>query len=113
MVFSLALVNGNFPILRVEARASIYDAVNREEETMAYKHSAIVALLAGSALYGLGGVSLAEDTKWGAPNVPGQPGYKEPPKADGVEVHAPRPAQDPRLGYHPKRSTETQAGSNR
>ncbi len=79
---------------------------------MVYKHSAIVALLAGSALCGLGGMSLAGDAKWAAPNVPGQPGYKEPPKADEVQVHAPRPAQDPR-GYHPKRTTETESGSNR
>jgi hypothetical protein len=86
---------------------------------MVYKHSAIVALLAGSALCGLGGVSLAGDAKWGAPNVPGQPGYKEPPKVD--EVRAPRPVQDPKPGYHPKLETEThpkretgtEPGSNR
>ena len=77
---------------------------------MAYKHSAILALLAGSALCGLGGVSLAEDQKWSAPNVPGQPGYKEPPKSDEMQVHAPRTTQDPRLPSHPKHPTETQSG---
>ena len=79
---------------------------------MAYKHSAIIALLAGSALCGLGGVSFAEDAKWGAPNVIGQPGYKEPPKVDELQVHAPRTTQDPR-GHDPKRATETESGSNR
>ncbi len=80
---------------------------------MAYKHSAIVALLAVSALCGLGGVSLAGDEKWAAPNVPGQPGYKEPPKTDELQVHAPRTTQDPRLPSRPKRATEGESGSNR
>ena len=79
---------------------------------MAYKHSAIIALLAASALCGLGGASLAEDQKWGAPNVQGQPGYKEAPKSDELQVHAPRPTQDPR-GHDTKRATETELGSNR
>ena len=77
---------------------------------MAYKHSAIIALLAGSALCGLGGVALAGDAQWTAPNVPGQPGYKEPPKSDEMKVHAPRPTQDPR-GHDPRRATETEFGS--
>jgi hypothetical protein len=80
---------------------------------MAYKHIAIIALLAGSALCGLGGVSLAGDAQWTAPNVPGQPGYKEPPKSDEMKVHAPRPTQDPR-GHDPRRATETESDrSNR
>ncbi len=78
---------------------------------MAFKHSAFVALVAVPAALIVGN-AMAGDAKWGPPNVPGQPGYKEPPKVD--EVHAPRPVQDPKLGgYHPKRATETGPGSSR
>jgi hypothetical protein len=45
---------------------------------MVCKHSALVAVVIASALAGFGGVALAGD--WAAPNVPGMPGYKEPPK---------------------------------
>jgi hypothetical protein len=70
---------------------------------MTYRRSAIVTIVAGLALFAAGGGSFAGDVKWGAPNVPGQPGYKEPPKGDEVQVHPPRPAQDPKLGvYHKK-----------
>ncbi|WP_442756253.1 hypothetical protein ACNHKD_06465 [Methylocystis sp. JAN1] len=63
---------------------------------MAFKHSALVALVAVPAVLSVGN-AVAEDAKWGAPNVPGQPGYKEPPKVD--EVRAPRPVKaDPRYG---------------
>jgi hypothetical protein len=79
---------------------------------MAYKHSAIVALLAASALCGLAGASLAGDEKWSAPNVTGQPGYKEAPKSDDLQVHAPRRTQDPR-GHDTKPATESESGSNR
>ncbi len=58
---------------------------------MAFKHSAFVALVAVPAICGFGSTASAEDAKWGAPNVAGQPGYKEPPKKD--EIHAPRPVQ--------------------
>jgi hypothetical protein len=58
---------------------------------MAFKHSALVALVAVPAVFGFGG-AMAEEVKWGAPNVAGQPGYKEPPKVD--EVRAPRPVKD-------------------
>ncbi len=78
---------------------------------MAFKHSAFIALVVVPAALMVGN-AMAGDAKWGPPNVPGQPGYKEPPKAD--EVHAPRPVQDPKLGgYHPKRATETGPGSSR
>ncbi len=78
---------------------------------MAFKHSAFVALLAGPAAL-IVGAAMAGDAKWSSPNVPGQPGYKEPPKVD--EVRAPRPVQDPKLGgYHPNRATETGPGSSR
>ncbi len=55
---------------------------------MAFKHSAFVALVTVPAVLSVTN-AIAEDAKWGAPNVAGQPGYKEPPKVD--EVHAPRP----------------------
>jgi hypothetical protein len=74
---------------------------------MAFKHSAFVAFLAVPAVLIAGNV-MAGDAKWGPPNVPGQPGYKEPPKVD--EVHAPRPVQDPKLGvYHPKPTIKTES----
>jgi hypothetical protein len=77
-----------------------------EEETMAFKHSAFFAFVAVSAVCGFGS-AMAEEVKWGAPNVPGQPGYKEPPKSD--QVHAPRPVKaDPRYGgsYQAKRADD-------
>jgi hypothetical protein len=73
---------------------------------MALKHSAFVAIILAPAFLGFSGAK-AEDAKWAAPNVTGQPGYKEPPKAD--EVHAPRPVRaDPRYGgsYQAKRSED-------
>lgn len=73
---------------------------------MAFKHFAFVALVAVPAVLNLGDVR-AEGVKWGAPNVAGQPGYKEPPKED--EVRAPRAVKaDPRYGgsYQTKRSDE-------
>ncbi|HEY8163543.1 MAG: hypothetical protein ACR650_02740 [Methylocystis sp.] len=58
---------------------------------MSFKHSAFVALFAIPAICGFGSTAFAEDVKWGAPKVAGQPGYQEPPKKE--EVHAPRPVQ--------------------
>ena len=75
---------------------------------MAFKHSAAIALVAFPAFLSVGS-AIAEDVKWGNPNVPGQPGYKEPSKVDQVEVHAPRPVKaDPRFGgsYQVKRTEE-------
>lgn len=72
---------------------------------MAFKHFAFVALVAIPAVCGFG--AIAEEVKWGAPNIPGQPGYKEPPKVD--EVRAPRPVKaDPRYGgsYQVKREAD-------
>ncbi|WP_457797792.1 hypothetical protein [Methylocystis sp. S23] len=57
---------------------------------MAFKKSAFVALVAIPVVCGFG--AMAEEVKWGAPNVAGQPGYKEPPKVD--EIRGPRPAKD-------------------
>ncbi len=63
---------------------------------MAFKRFAFVALVAIPAVLSVASAK-AEDAKWGAPNVAGQPGYKEPPKID--EVRAPRPVKaDPRYG---------------
>jgi hypothetical protein len=72
---------------------------------MAFKHAAFFALVGIPAVCGFSG-AMAEEVKWGVPNVAGQPGYKEPPKVD--EVHAPRPVKaDPRYGgsYQVKRDT--------
>ena len=73
---------------------------------MRLKQFAFVALLAVPAICGFGTSAMAEDGKWSSPNVPGQPGYKEPPKVD--EVHAPRPAKDPKYGggYQSKHTEE-------
>jgi hypothetical protein len=74
---------------------------------MAFKHSASIALVAIPAVLSAGS-AMAEDIKWGAPNVPGTPGYKEPPKVD--EVHAPRPVKpDSRYGgsYQIKHSEDS------
>jgi len=57
---------------------------------MAFKHSAFVALVAIPTVCGFG--AMAEEVKRAAPNVPGQPGYKEPAKVD--EIHAPRAVKD-------------------
>jgi hypothetical protein len=73
---------------------------------MAFKHSAFVALVAVPAVLSVTN-AIAEDPKWGAPNVAGQPGYKEPPKVD--EVRAPRPVKaDPKYGgsYQVKHAEE-------
>jgi hypothetical protein len=110
MVFNLRFSTVVSLCLQMKAIASICNVEKRKEEMMAYKRSVILALLAGSALCGLGGVSFAEDQKWGAPNVQGQPGYKEPAQSGEMQVHAPRTTQDPRLPSHPKHSTETESG---
>ncbi len=70
---------------------------------MAFKHSALVALVAVPAVFGVG-YATAGEPKWAAPNVPGQPGYKEPPKVD--EVRAPRPVKDPKYGGSSSKQTD-------
>jgi hypothetical protein len=62
---------------------------------MAFKHSAFAALVALPAIVMAGRV-MAGDVKWDSPNVPGQPGYKEPSKVE--EVRAPRPVKDVKYG---------------
>ena len=58
---------------------------------MAFRHSALCAIVAVSALAGLSGNSFAAETgNWAPPNTPGMPGYKEPQKANG-EVRPPIP----------------------
>lgn len=72
---------------------------------MSFKHSALVALFAVPAICGFGSTAFAEDAKWGAPKVAGQPGYQEPTKKD--EVHAPRPVQgDARYVHHQYNKSE-------
>lgn len=72
---------------------------------MAFKHSALAALVAIPVVLSAG-YATAGDEKWAAPNVPGQPGYKEPPKVD--DVRAPRPAKDTKYGggYQSKHTEE-------
>jgi hypothetical protein len=66
----------------LEAEASLTQERIQEETTMVFKHSALFAVVAISALAGFSGISLAADTGgWAPPNTPGMPGYKEPPKA--------------------------------
>jgi len=67
---------------------------------MVCKHSAVFAVVIASALAGFGGVALAGDKAdtggWAAPNVPGMPGYKEPPKGpDEPKKPIPVPPADP------------------
>ncbi len=58
---------------------------------MAFRHSALFAVVAVSALAGFSGNCFAaESGSWAPPNTPGMPGYKEPPKADN-EVRPPIP----------------------
>lgn len=71
---------------------------------MAFKRIALVAIMLTPIAGGSSG-AIALETKWAAPVVAGQPGYKEPPKVE--EVHAPRPVKaDPRYGgsYQTQRS---------
>ncbi len=106
---SVACLQRSLPRVGGGAQASTYDEEPRGG-TMAFKYSAFVAFIAIPAVFIVGCDGWRR--RMGSPNVPGQPGYKEPPKVD--EVHAPRPAQDPKLGgYHPKRATETGPGSSR
>ena len=63
---------------------------------MAFKHSALFAVVALSALAGFSDASLAGETGgWAPPNTPGMPGYKEPPKGkDEVQAPIPVPSTD-------------------
>ncbi|WP_363347121.1 hypothetical protein [Methylocystis echinoides] len=72
---------------------------------MALKHTAFATLVALPAFVVAGSV-MAGDVKWGSPNVPGQPGYKEPQKVE--EVRAPRPVKDLKYGsgYQMKRTED-------
>ncbi len=93
---AVALLKRCVLIIRYGSGSFPYERKITQEEYMAFKHSAFVAFVAVPAFLSAG-IAIAEDAKWAAPNVAGQPGYKEPPKVD--EVHAPRPVKaDPRYG---------------
>ncbi len=67
---------------------------------MVCKHSALFAVVIASALAGFSGAALAGDKAdaggWATPNVPGMPGYKEPPKGpDEPKKPIPVPPADP------------------
>ena len=48
---------------------------------MVFKHAALFAFVIASAIAGFSGGAFADEKGgWAAPNVPGMPGYKEPPK---------------------------------
>jgi hypothetical protein len=72
-----------------------------EEGTMVCKHAALFAVFIASALAGFSGAALAGDKAtdaggWATPNVPGMPGYKEPPKGpDEPKAPIPVPPADP------------------
>jgi hypothetical protein len=63
---------------------------------MICKHSALVAVVIAAALAGFGGRAFAADKDaWAPPNVPGMPGYKEPPKGpDQPKAPIPVPSVD-------------------
>ncbi len=68
---------------------------------MIFKHSALFAVVALSAVAGFSGASLAEEKGWAQPNTPGMPGYKEPPKGkDEVRAPIPVPSTDANSRSH-------------
>ncbi|MCX7899291.1 MAG: hypothetical protein N2444_04275 [Methylocystis sp.] len=84
---------------------------------MVFKHSALFAVVAASALAGFGADAFAGDKAsagetWAAPNVPGMPGYKEPPKAEKeASLPIPVPTVDgSSASYHQRRAAEQGSG---
>jgi hypothetical protein len=86
---------------------------------MVCKYSALFAVVVASALAGFSGAALAGDKStdaggWAVPNVPGMPGYKEPPKGpDEPKAPIPVPPADPnsasyiqRMGAEPAKKAE-------
>ena len=78
---------------------------------MVCKHSALFAVVVGSALAGFSGAALAGDKMaemgaWAAPNVPGMPGYKAPPKGpDEPKGPIPVPRSDASSASYIQRMT--------
>jgi hypothetical protein len=79
---------------------------------MVFKHSALFALAVASVLAGVSGAALADDKKadagaWASPNVPGTPGYKEPPKGpDEPKGQIAVPSADPSSASYLKREAK-------
>jgi hypothetical protein len=82
---------------------------NHEERTMVCKQVALFAVVIASAIFGFSGVALAGDKAtdaggWATPNVPGMPGYKEPPKGpDEPKKPIPVPPADPNAASYIQR----------